>query len=336
MSFRVVLDACVLLPYQLCDLFLRLAESDMYEPLWSDDILNEVERNLVAKFAKTPAQASRRVGQMRENFPVSAVDGYRDLIPTMTNHPKDRHVLAAAVRGGAALIVTANLTDFRPDALRRYDIEAIHPDDFLQDQLDLDPARTLRCLVEQRDAYTRPTFSVNEFYSSLAKTVPMFAAEAARAEAAHIDPDAPLPLEIVSGEDAMLAFFPDGNPTPATPLGAAFLWWQALLNIDDYMAVLESLSSNPQDWGDYRAIADTLQGWSIMQYVETCTDAPDSIAYIKFMPDSGHPMRAFGAVPLTRVQVLTVEKCPDGYWRVWGLSENYFPSAARVLYGTEE
>ncbi len=88
MPFRVVLDACVLLPYQLCDLFLRLAESDMYEPPWSDDILNEVERNLVAKFAKTPAQASRRVGQMRENFPVSAVDGYRDLIPTMTNHPK--------------------------------------------------------------------------------------------------------------------------------------------------------------------------------------------------------------------------------------------------------
>lgn len=134
----------------------------------------------------------------------------------------------------------------------------------------------------------------------------------------------------------MLAFFPDGNPTPATPLGAAFLWWQALLNLDDYTSVLESLSSNPQDWGDYRAVVDTLQGWSIMQYVETCKDAPDSIAYIKYMPDSGHPMRAFGTVPLDRVLVLTVEKCPDGFWRVWGLSENYFPSAARVLYGTEE
>lgn len=336
MSFRVVLDACVLLPYQLCDVLLRLAESDMYEPLWSDDILNEVERNLVAKFAKTPAQASRRVGQMRENFPVSAVDGYRDLIPTMTNQPKDRHVLAAAVRGGAAAIVTANLTDFRPDALRRYDIEAIHPDEFLQDQLDLDPARTLRCLVEQRDAYTRPAFSTNEFYRSLAKTVPMFAAEAERAEAARIDPDTPLPLEIVPGEDAMLAFFPDGEPTPATPLGSAFLWWRALLNIDDYLAVLETLSSNPSDWGDFRAIVETLQGWSIMQNVETCADAPDSIAYIKFMPDLGHPMRAFGTVPLTRVQVLTVVKCPDGYWRVWGLSENYFPSAARVLHGIEE
>lgn len=82
--------------------------------------------------------------------------------------------------------------------------------------------------------------------------------------------------------------------------------------------------------------AETLQGWSIMQNVETCTEAPDSIAYVKLMPDLGHPMRAFGTVPLTRVQVLTIVKCPDGYWRVWGLSENYFPPAVRVLRGSEE
>ncbi|MEP7271788.1 MAG: cytochrome ubiquinol oxidase subunit I, partial [Acidobacteriota bacterium] len=47
----------------------------------------------------------------------------------------------------------------------------------------------------------------------------------ARAEAAQIAPDAPIPLEIVADEDAMQAFFPDGDPTPETPLGAAFLWW---------------------------------------------------------------------------------------------------------------
>ena len=336
MPFRAVLDACVLLPMQLCDLLLRLAETNIYDPLWSDDILDEVERNLVSKFDQPPARANRRVGQMREAFPFSAVEGYQELAPTMTNHPKDRHVLAAAVRGGAAMIVTFNLKDFRPDALRRYDIEAIHPDDFLQDQLDLDPARTLRCLIGQRDAYTRPAFSINEFYRSLAKTVPVFAAEAAKAEAAQIDPDAPLPLEIVAGEDAMLAFFPDGEPTPETPLGAAFLWWTALLDIDECEAVLRYLSTNPGDWGDYRAIAETLDGWSMMQFVENCTEATDSIAYIKFMPDSGHTMRAFGPVLLERVQVLTVVKCPDGCWRVWGLSENHFPSAATVLHGTDE
>lgn len=50
MAFRVLLDACVLLPYQLCDLLLRLAEDDLYEPLWSEEILDEVD----ARFTSRP------------------------------------------------------------------------------------------------------------------------------------------------------------------------------------------------------------------------------------------------------------------------------------------
>ena len=75
---------------------------------------------------------------MRRAFPLAVVDGYQPLMPAMTNDPKDRHVLAAAVRGEAALIVTADLRDFPPVALDPFDIEAISPDDFLLDQLDLD------------------------------------------------------------------------------------------------------------------------------------------------------------------------------------------------------
>jgi len=49
MSFPALLDACVLLPYQLCDLLLRLAEAEMYRPLWSAEILDEVRRNLLRR-----------------------------------------------------------------------------------------------------------------------------------------------------------------------------------------------------------------------------------------------------------------------------------------------
>lgn len=87
MSFPALLDACVLLPYQLCDLLLRLAEADMYRPLWSEEILAEVERNLATAFAKTPQQAHRRVAQMRTAFPVATVRRYEQLTSTMTNHP---------------------------------------------------------------------------------------------------------------------------------------------------------------------------------------------------------------------------------------------------------
>ena len=59
------------------------------------------------------------------------------LIDGMTNHPKARHVLAAAVRANAEVIVTFNLADFPEQALKAYDIAAIHPDEFLPGRPDL-------------------------------------------------------------------------------------------------------------------------------------------------------------------------------------------------------
>jgi predicted nucleic acid-binding protein len=179
---RVVLDACVLLPYQLADLLLRLADAEMYEPLWSEAILDEVRRNLVAKFNLAPDKASKRLDHMRAAFPNALVVGHEDLVDVMATDPKDRHVAAAAVRGNAALIVTANTRDFPHEALAPYDIQAVRPDDFLQDQFDLSPALTLECLERQRAEYTRPQFTFTEFYMTLATTVPGFAALAEAAE----------------------------------------------------------------------------------------------------------------------------------------------------------
>jgi predicted nucleic acid-binding protein len=320
----------VLLPHQLADLLLRLAEVELYEPLWSDAILIEVERNLVGgKFRIPPLQARRRLDHMCSAFPHATVAGYEDLVPVMTNDPKDRHVAAAAVRGNAALIVTANLKDFPPDTLGHYDIEAVHPDDFLQDQLDLAPETTVTCLAEQRAAYTRPQFSFIEFYQGLAKTVPIFADLAAAAETAHWDPNNPLPLEIVSAADSRQAFFPEKPPDPFTPLGAATLWWTCLLDKNQFMVALQNLTWQPAAWGDYEWAANQLDGAGMMQFVERCPDS-ETITYVKFMPNVEHPMRAFGEVPLAEVHVLTMVLCPDKFWRAWGLSRNYFPTADEV------
>ena len=193
----------------------------------SEEILDEVERNLTGKFNLSPEKASRRLNHMRSAFPNAVVKDYEDLIPAMTNDPKDRHVAAAAVRGGAALIVTANIRDFPPESLEQYDIEAVHPDDFLQDQFDLDPTVTVACLRQQRAAYTRPQFTFREFYLSLARTVPNFVSRAAPAENADWNPGDPMPLEMKSADEARQAFFPEGDPVPTNPLGAATLWWTA-------------------------------------------------------------------------------------------------------------
>jgi hypothetical protein len=134
---------------------LRLAEANTYRILWSAEVLDEVGRNL-PRLGVAQDKARTRIRQMCETFPDAMVTGYEALVPAMTNDPKGRHVLAAAVRADAAVIVTSNLKDFPASALDPYDLNAVHPDDFLLDQLDLYPAQTLRCVGEQIAAHRNP------------------------------------------------------------------------------------------------------------------------------------------------------------------------------------
>ncbi|MGH9073052.1 MAG: hypothetical protein ACRDZQ_02875 [Acidimicrobiales bacterium] len=69
--------------------------------------------------------------QMAAAFPDALIEGYEPLVPIMTNHPKDRHVLAAAARGNAGLIVTENVKDFPESAFASYDIEVQTADELL-------------------------------------------------------------------------------------------------------------------------------------------------------------------------------------------------------------
>lgn len=65
------------------------------------------------------------------------------------DHPKDRHVLAAAVVCGAQTIVTFNLKDFPEDALVHWNVEAQSPDEFLIHQYHLAPEAVF-AVVENR------------------------------------------------------------------------------------------------------------------------------------------------------------------------------------------
>jgi predicted nucleic acid-binding protein len=129
LAFPAFLDTCVLYPAYVCDTLLRLADAEAYRPLWSTDVLLELRRSLVDR--GLPAdRVDRRIAQMSQSFPDAMVVGYESLIEAMGNDPKDRHVLAAAVRANAEVIVTFNLSDFPEPALKPYDIVAVRPDDF--------------------------------------------------------------------------------------------------------------------------------------------------------------------------------------------------------------
>lgn len=140
------------------------------------------------------------------------------------------------------------------------------------------------------------------------------------------DPDPlPPPLVIVPDGAASKAFFPNGEPSPTSPLGTAYLWWAALLDLDNYRDAIEALSSDPADWNGYHEAAQWLHGWALTQGIIEAEDAPGRLAYAKFIRDSGWSMRAFGEVPLDEVYILTMTLDDDSLWRVWGLSKDYVP-----------
>ena len=110
-TFPAFLDTCALYGAYLCDTLLCLAEATTFRPLWSADVLEELGRNLL-KLGLAEEAVERRIGEMRRWFPDAMVRGYEDLAQNMSCDPKDRHVLAAAVRGNAEVLVTFNLKDF--------------------------------------------------------------------------------------------------------------------------------------------------------------------------------------------------------------------------------
>jgi len=98
-----------------------------YLPTWSQMIMDEVTRNLIGKWRMDPAKARRREDEIRRHFPEAWVDGFQPLITAMTNEPKDRHVLAAAVRSRCELIVTYNRRDFPMASVQQLDIHNNSP-----------------------------------------------------------------------------------------------------------------------------------------------------------------------------------------------------------------
>jgi len=118
-----VYDANILYPAPLRDLFTRLAQAGLVRARWTETIHDEWTRNVLEDKPRTSAERIARTRTlMNDAVPDGIVSGYEDLIDSLTlPDPDDRHVLAAAIRGGAEVIVTFNLEDFsrgRPGTVR--------------------------------------------------------------------------------------------------------------------------------------------------------------------------------------------------------------------------
>jgi predicted nucleic acid-binding protein len=125
----VVLDACVLYPPSLRDLLLTLAALDAFDVRWSDEILDEVTRNVLADLPDIEEArfVEQTIGAMRRAFPEAPADAPAELVEKLDNDPKDRHVAATALAARADAIVTLNVTDFESQVLGNAGVEVLTP-----------------------------------------------------------------------------------------------------------------------------------------------------------------------------------------------------------------
>lgn len=167
--FVVVYDACVLYPAPLRDFLLHLATTDLFAARWTTRIHEEwIENLLESRNDLAREKLERTRDAMDSAIPDCLVTHYEPLIDGLTlPDPDDRHVLAAAIKANAQVIVTFNLKDFPPSILEPFGIEALHPDVFAEHQMTLHEGAVVTAVKTQRSLLTRPVITADQLLETL-------------------------------------------------------------------------------------------------------------------------------------------------------------------------
>lgn len=132
-EWTAILDANILYSAPVRDLLLNIAELEAYAPKWSGQIQKEWMRNLLKNRPDlTELKLRRTVALMDKAFPNAKVKGFEDIINELDlPDANDRHVLAAAIKCKANIIITFNKKDFPDDYLNKFSMNASTPNEFL-------------------------------------------------------------------------------------------------------------------------------------------------------------------------------------------------------------
>ena len=146
--FTVVLDTNVVFPVIIRDILFWFAYYDLYTPKWSAHIFDEWKKVMIEK-GVSDEEAEKRIAIANSAFPDARVHHYQGLIDHLTlPDPNDRHVLAAAIKTNANLIVTNNIIDFPEEYLQSFSLTAKTADDFLTVIIDLNQEKAVAAFRE--------------------------------------------------------------------------------------------------------------------------------------------------------------------------------------------
>jgi hypothetical protein len=118
--------------------------------------------------------AATSPGRVNRVFPDAVVTGHDELLAELPALGKDAHVLAAAVRGGADVIVTHNVRDFPAALIDRYQVIVQTRDEFLGRHWRRAPEAVGRILIEQSAGTRAPHLTPREILDRLKTMAPEF------------------------------------------------------------------------------------------------------------------------------------------------------------------
>ena len=165
---RAFLDANVIRGQQTTDILLSLADRQVFEPRWTQHVIDEMRRNKPPELSD--ANIDRRIRAMNMGFPDAMTEAPpQELQDRMQADPKDKHVLAGAVHSESDVLVTNNLKDFNapssgPDAMR---VEGLN--EFLNRKLEEDPERVQAALQDMVNRYKRDPRTMSALIDSMAQ-----------------------------------------------------------------------------------------------------------------------------------------------------------------------
>ena len=142
---KVLIDACVLYPTVMREMVLGAAGEGLFTPLWSPRILEEWARATIKLGPEQETIARGEIAMLTARWPKSSITPNQgDLRRLWLPDENDIHVLAAAIAGGADVLLTTNNSDFPRHTLSEEGLERDTPDLFLRSLLDTDADAMIR------------------------------------------------------------------------------------------------------------------------------------------------------------------------------------------------
>lgn len=150
-------------------MFVEIARQGVVQAKLTDKILDEAFNSLLKKCPDLNASNLKKTRKlMIESVPDCLVENYESLSePLELPDIKDKHVLAAAIKCSAQVIVTDNLKHFPVSELETYGIEAQSPDTFLLHLIDLNKSKIKSILRELSSEFEDPPYTLTEYLSIL-------------------------------------------------------------------------------------------------------------------------------------------------------------------------